>query len=119
MKKKRIVLMSGGLVLLLVLILGSLYVYNVAGFATEHALKSELNLALKNQDSDYLRKISANKKTYHILKKSRGKEVVDVSDPQGGGKYTEYFGAGLGRNDISVLMRLSHNQWKIDYVSAD
>ncbi|WP_282801107.1 hypothetical protein [Secundilactobacillus kimchicus] len=119
MKRKRFMLIIGGLVLLVFLIWGYLYIYNGAGYAAKNALKNEMNLALKNQDSDYLRKVSDNKKTYRILKKSPGKEVVNVSDPQGGDKYTEYFEAGLGKHNVSILMRLSHNRWKIDSISAN
>lgn len=118
MRRKRFVLAIGGLVLLLILVWSYLYIYNSAGYAAKNALKNEMHLALKNQNLDYLRKVSENKKTYRILQESRGKEVVDVSDPQGGDKYTEYFGAGLGSHNVSVLMKLSHNQWRIENISV-
>lgn len=105
------------IILLLIILLGSYIFYLFySGAYISYELDYQINTMIQKHDTQKMRAVSADKKTYSFLAHLNKKDSCrNTSDPQGGNKDTYWYGTEIKGKAIGVDMKKESNiYWKID-----
>jgi hypothetical protein len=71
-------------------------------FKDQHDIKSEMKQLLLNKKSNDLKMVSYNDETYYFLKKTKFKQLSNLSDSQGEiGRNTFYYAGRIGKTSVA------------------
>lgn len=119
-KKKKIsmIIISGLIIIALSLIVR---VYFESGEYVRDLLIYQTNHMISHKDYNQMAKISANHETYQYLKGLSPKtRIRETSDDQGGTAHQSYYGAAIGKKNVSINMnQQSTFKWRLDLMEIN
>lgn len=84
-------------------------------------LEQNINQLLKDNNDVRLRKIAANRRTYHFLRQlPADSRIQNISDSQGGSRRTLYFTGQIKQRDVSIYVKKQDLLvWQVSWIKEN